>query len=96
MLGFTQQERKRRGEHTWWVLVVGEETDEDPMKDGAALSPPGKGRPRKGERAKQVNGKKLHRRWWRRIEKKTRRIWADKSCKKSAHEGIKQNRRIKK
>jgi len=80
------------------LLVNGE----GPSEDGrsalllAQSSPPGKGRPRKGERAKQVNGKKLHRRWWRRIEKKTHRIWADKSCKKSAHEGIKQNRRIKK
>ena len=56
MLGFTQQERKRRGGHTWWVLVVGEETDEDPMKDGAALSPPGKGRPR--ERAVRMGESK--------------------------------------
>ena len=28
MLGFAQQEGKREGGHTWWVLVAGEETDE--------------------------------------------------------------------
>ena len=73
MLGFTQQERKRRGGHTWWVLVVGEETDEDPMKDGAALSPPGKGRPR--ERAVRMGESK--RRGERNRRRRARELMAD-------------------
>jgi hypothetical protein len=28
VLGFSQQEGKRRGGNTWWVLVAGEDTDE--------------------------------------------------------------------
>jgi hypothetical protein len=50
VLCFAQQEGKRRGKHTWWVLVTGKGPGEEHLGESRRRSPNRRSRERKTER----------------------------------------------